>query len=529
MDAYNPITTYQRLPRPLNGTIFTTTRKVSPEKPIPVLGDTMTAELGSGWAASRIISVVKSPNSTTPDTLQIQHAVIPNTTDQLDSNWEQGSVSIGGKEYDAVFRTVIILASDFNPSTPAINSEMPIGAGLKFDGMGYTFYDKETLDSGTALEPVFRVERHTFIKKAVVTDKTTGTWGEGTDTTQIVLPGDALPVGFGIKSSRQTAIGNGHAVEARENYPTPSETNIIYKLEGEEHDELTGAIIITDKWLVNAAAAKSIASNQRGAGYFTEIQPLDKWHSILIGSKLDGLPVTQTWVESGNINLPDQLMEVGVIWDADSEKTAGTAGVDNISTIISENYTWNVSAQAAISGNVSGRPYSLLKNGFQGAALVTVERSFHVGAPAIPFTPYAFNPVYGTLTIHNVSKVTSGFSKKSGIGDTSISGSASVKYSRDDKLLIQQIGPFVHAGLTLTNLGDSPTITDSVLASGGSIPGGGIYPVTTATLNITGLATLSMPLSSVPLTSGNTYILHVEVKPWRFGVWIKEVYTVTVP
>lgn len=529
-DPHTDKTTQQRLPRPFNGTIFTTTRQVSAEKPVPELGITMEKELGAGWESSRVISVVKGPERAPSDQLVIQHAIIPSEADQLDSNWEKGEYPVGGKTYDAVFRTVILLASGYNEAGPAINSAMPIGAGNRFSGQGYTFYDEECISSGTALEPVFRVVRRIYIKKANQQGDSTGTWGVELNKERVVVAGAQTPYGFGIKSAAVDPIGNGHAVEVRVDYPTPIEDNVIYTLTAQEHDDTTGAIIDTSKTLVNAAAAVALATTRRTAGFYTEIQPLDKWHSILIGAKINTMPKDETWNETGRIELPDVLEQIGVIWDANTDKDAGTAGVDNIATIIAREYNWTVSAEAAIVGSVSGRPFVKIKDGFRGNANVSVSRTYHEGPPAGSITPFNFNTVQGTLAIHGVSKNINAQSSKNGIGDISISGKARLKYSYDDSLMIQHVGPVVHGGsLVITELGDSPTITDSVVASGGSVPGGGLYPVATANLNITAKASIQIPDSSAPLSSGGSFILHVDVRPWRLGVWVKDVYTAYVP
>lgn len=133
--SHSPITTKQRLQLPLNGTLYTTTRLVSPEKPLPVVGGTMEAELGSFYAASRVIAVDLAPNQ--HDALVIQHVIIPSEAEQLLSNWEETTESIGGKEYPAIVRTVIMLASDYSSSSPAANSAMPIGSDNRFNGLGY--------------------------------------------------------------------------------------------------------------------------------------------------------------------------------------------------------------------------------------------------------------------------------------------------------------------------------------------------------------------------------------------------------
>jgi hypothetical protein len=167
--SYSNKTTRQRLQLPLNGTLFTTTRPVSPEKETPAVGGTMESELGKKYAFSRIIAVDAQPGA--HDVLVIQHAVIPSETEQLASNWEHSTCDIGGRKFDAVNRTVIMLASAYSESEPAIGSALPANPQGSPDlGSGYVLADRQATKSGLPLEPVFRVERRSYVKKVTLSD-----------------------------------------------------------------------------------------------------------------------------------------------------------------------------------------------------------------------------------------------------------------------------------------------------------------------------------------------------------------------
>ena len=161
-DAFTPNTVKTRLSLPLNGTIFTTTRMVSSEKPLPAVGETMENELGGAYATSRIIAVTDGPDRS-KGILTITHAIIPTEEEQLASNWEHMDLQVGIGQFRAVTRSVIMLESDYNETSPAINTALPVIATKLFDGSHYVLYSRECVKSGTALEPVFRVEKRTYV------------------------------------------------------------------------------------------------------------------------------------------------------------------------------------------------------------------------------------------------------------------------------------------------------------------------------------------------------------------------------
>lgn len=195
-DAYRPITTETKLSLPLNGSIFTTTRPVASEKVTPTIGASMLSELGEAWKDSLIISTNLVPVDSM-ERQQIVHARIPRETDQLASNWEYSTCSIGGRQFPSVQRTVILVAkADLVPSgvtmdvvayaTPTIGSAMPVETGSIFTDKGFILADRQVASSGMQLEPVFRVERRNYIvrttRKSIGVDPLNGKalWTETT-------------------------------------------------------------------------------------------------------------------------------------------------------------------------------------------------------------------------------------------------------------------------------------------------------------------------------------------------------------
>ena len=366
--------------------------------------------------------------------------------------------------------------------------------------------------------------------------KQTGLWGIETSTSKLVPNSEEVEFGFGVKSGALVPISSEQREIRTENYPTDEDGDgIVYTLKGQEQDETTRAIISVEKSLVDASQIESgdvadYISNLRSDNYVVEVQPLDKWHSITVASKVTGAPQNESWTETGSIDLPDVLQEVGVIWDSNTEKDAGAAGVNNISTIVEREYSWQLVASGTIRGTVVGRPYIKTKAGFHGAARMNVSRIFYFGAPADIISIHKFEPVYGTLSIFGRSSEITRRSYAAGKGDVDITSGSSSSFKNDTSMIIDQFGPVEWSGiLTIQNNGDSKTVSDTISASGGSIPGGGLYPAISASINLSGVANLELPASSIPKTSGGTFIRQVNVQPWRLGWWVREVYTAVVP
>tara|TARA_R110000850_G_scaffold154639_2_gene278111 strand:+ start:516 stop:2108 length:1593 start_codon:yes stop_codon:yes gene_type:complete len=362
----------------------------------------------------------------------------------------------------------------------------------------------------------------------------TGTWGiEGT-TEKVVTEGDTTPSGFLTKESIVVPLGDGKSIESTSTYPAVAAPNVVYTLLEEETDQITAIPVYIKKSLVNASAASALAAVDRTALWFPEIKALDKWHSILISAKLDDsiLDFKQNWIETGNIQLPNVLTEVGVIWDSNEKGDFGSTGAEDIKEIIRDKLEWKVRAEANATGVVQGKPYTMVSAGYRGPARVSVERTFVYGPPSsldASVQPYDFGEVYGTLTVHGEQETVAAQAAKGGKGKISLAFATSTRRHSDGNMSIQQFGPIVHNGVSLTELGDPSTVNASYFASGGSTPSRGFYPTATAQVEATGSATLKLPASGIPLTSGKTYLLNVKMSPYRLGYWVIEKYTATVP
>lgn len=210
-DAASTRTSEQRLPSPLNGRLYITTRPVSPEKPIPAIGSTLVAELGPAWSDSTVIAATDGPDAA-KKILTITHVRIPSEEEQLSSNWEQVQVAIGGKQFPGVVRSVIVAAGTYQDNAPAIDSALPVIPGGLFENDGYVLYDRECVMSGIALEPTFRVDRRTYVKTSDLTGEEYGDLVTKSVTEGLVLDGTAADTGMDVISSVVDPLGNGKSV-----------------------------------------------------------------------------------------------------------------------------------------------------------------------------------------------------------------------------------------------------------------------------------------------------------------------------
>ena len=355
----------------------------------------------------------------------------------------------------------------------------------------------------------------------------TDTWGVNTTEESLVDEGTGVDYGFGLKSGKVVPLGNGKSTMELEYYPSDGNDNgIIYTLTGREVDEVTGAVIRVQKSLVDAERAFDLAEAADG---YAELQPIDRWHSIMIVSKVITAPEDRIWTETGNINLPNRVSEIGVIWDSDAMLDEGTAGVDSQPDIIDRTIAWSADAEAAVTGSVSGSPYQIAQAGFSGSVQITVEQTFHEGPPDDVIEAHIFYPVYATLTIYGKQSTRQARGMARGLGDIQTGSGINYRTHLDTKMSVTQLGPFEHTGLALVEQGDDPFVSVEASASGGSTPGSEPYPAVTISLDLEGSATLSLPDSSVPLEPGDSYIVSVSVSHWRYQYWVREVRTATIP
>lgn len=168
-DSWRPSTTDQRLPLPMNGSLYISELERPAEKLTPQMGGSMESELGPAWKDS-IICGASNINKGSRQIFRIVHAKIPAVADQDVGNFEFTSVDIGGQQFDGVARTYIYLRTAFDESTPVAGAAMSVGPDNKFQGKGYIFASREAVKTGLEIEPVFVVERQNFVQRVTTRD-----------------------------------------------------------------------------------------------------------------------------------------------------------------------------------------------------------------------------------------------------------------------------------------------------------------------------------------------------------------------
>lgn len=363
----------------------------------------------------------------------------------------------------------------------------------------------------------------------------TDTWGINTTEEALENEGDPADFGYGVKASTQVPLGNGMSIRKTVNYPEDvGNDGIIYTLEGQEHDSTYGVVVDIEKSLVDATRAKALAAAERNVGNnrYVELKPLDKWHTIMISARIDSLPPPYSWCEFSNFRAPNIIEEAGIVWDSKITSEYNSGGVDSISTIVSENLGWRVDASCSLSGFVGGVAYSKVQSGAQGNAAVRVTRSFSYGPPSggcNESNVHKFAPGNGFIWIQGQTYAASKRAWKKGVGfvGTGYGGGSSIR--EDGMLKIHSFGPGEYTNLALQSRGDPSTVTETVSATAGSTPSAGISPGVSLSASLEASYSLELSASSQPLTAGQKIIWAVKVYPWRLGIFIKDVYELTVP
>ena len=357
----------------------------------------------------------------------------------------------------------------------------------------------------------------------------TGTWGINTTVEQLEDEGDAVDSGVGVKSSSHTPLGNGMSIRKTVNYPASTDT--IATLSGQEHDSTYGIVVNVDRSLVSAAASKTLAGAERASGKFVELKPIDKWHSIMIASKIDGVPSSYSWTEFANFSAPNVLKSYGVIVDSNVSASGKTGGGDNIGDIISRDLGWRCEASATLTMFAQGVAFSVIESGRRGNAKVRVTRSFHLGPPnSSGDTIHKFAPGSGYIWIKGKTLARSAMSYKSGVGFVNTASGGSSTHKEDSKLSLHRFGPAEFAdGLAFEKRGDPASVKGDIATAAGSTPSRGLYPAVVLNDKIGLEYEVEKSSSSAVLQQGTNITWAIKVYPWRLGMWIKDTYILTVP
>lgn len=278
--------------------------------------------------------------------------------------------------------------------------------------------------------------------------------------------------------------------------PANPATGVVAISEEELTDENTGIIIDVTKYLVEADKAASYATTLRAdANKFVERKsgPTHRL-DILIASKIraSSLPASETFYFQQAYNFPDVLSSITMDWSLGESQGASASLPQNWQTGDPKSYELSVSAEQ----DVDGAPRAVMSQGPQGQFKARRVVTYSIGRPPGyvegAITPLVFSPSYAVLTVK-----TTGQRNSRSSGQNSASFSARANTSARTYVL----GPFLHNSVSLVNAFSTPTPLVQA-ATTGSVPWGGQYPALSTGATGTGVATMSLPSSSQPLSTG---------------------------
>jgi hypothetical protein len=169
-DSYSSKTIEQKLVFPLNGVMYTTSRGIPSEKPLPEIGSSMQYELGAAWADSDVTSVSKSPNGNQHE-IAITHVRVPAVEVQGASNYSftQGS---------ELLRTYIVKrslyfgrnAAQAAAASPTVAGEfiVPIAATPDSKFSEYGFADDTLMEAPEGMNGSYVVIQRRFLRVVTV-------------------------------------------------------------------------------------------------------------------------------------------------------------------------------------------------------------------------------------------------------------------------------------------------------------------------------------------------------------------------
>jgi hypothetical protein len=363
-----------------------------------------------------------------------------------------------------------------------------------------------------------------------LTGTRTGMWGVETTVDSLTDSVGTASGAYKKKDHIVEPLGDGRANETKINYPSSPAT-----LHEPHMDETYRILVNVEKTLVDPSSGLP----SLGGHAVVERHPIDAWNSIQIVSTLDTttLPEPETWKHALHYSFPDELIEVGVVYEATTSGDA-KAGGTNPATGALSGRSWRTDASVQAGAVIRAVPYTLVKSGYSGVCKAHTVRTFYTDPSSIPdVTPTAIQPVMGAIIITGVGGRLSDEVSVTGEDSTWIFSSVGSGRSTDLVAVKHTFGPHVHGGLSLTETPSGGMTSDGsggwaldsgvVTASGGGVSAGLCDASAEMVASIK--ATLKLPTSSTPIASGTSIVVDARVEKWRFGVWIQEVTYVTRP
>ena len=340
---------------------------------------------------------------------------------------------------------------------------------------------------------------------------------------QVVDPTTTVAGGLNVVSAKVDADSEGKSVLQTAVLPVGQVWPTLIE---QQTDPETGLVIKITKQVVDPASSAPAASQQT----LVERQAIDKWKSIQIIStrwNAGELPAPEVFTTSVAISMPNFLEEVGVEWEA-----AAHAGLSN--NVLNSPYTypeagWSSSIGLDVMDGTSGAGWVKIREGYRGQAQAQVTRTYFNGPPNNTHTPHLFLPVMGQLIIHSNSQSVSDVRGQAGSGGDldSVSSSQDLKVAINGNVQHMNFGPVEHNNPDLTVIGND-TNYEKANSTAVETPTGFIYGYTIRA-DSKGTVKLVLPSSSTPLTGGATFLHSVDVRKWRFGIWVVEEVVATVP
>lgn len=236
---------------------------------------------------------------------------------------------------------------------------------------------------------------------------------------------------------------------------------------------------------------------------YVDIYALDKYRSVQISSALNlhSLPVPEIFGTWHPYTFPNVLVSVRGIWSNSSASSSSGVGLNGTPTSTSS------------SSSVKGSAVIHIKHGYSGYCEAEVTRLYTLGPPCadgLP-CPLLVEPSSGTVIA---------------TGGSSSHSQTLGRWNGIDTAGIPPPGPI-----------ELPVVSSSI-GVGTSIGTQSVGPVLTGNYTVTGttdatgrgsLVVELPPSTPLSFTPGDTFIVAVEPRKWRFGVWVTDIIRLKVP
>ena len=340
---------------------------------------------------------------------------------------------------------------------------------------------------------------------------------------QVVDPSTTVTGGLNVVSAKVDADSEGKSVLQTAVLPAGQVWPTLIE---QQTDPETGLVIKITKQVVDPASSAPAASQQT----LVERQAIDKWKSIQIIStrwNAGELPAPEVFTTAVAISMPNFLEAIGLDWESTTRAGLSQNLLDNPDSYPETG--WSVSKGVDAMTGTSGAGWVKIREGYRGQAQAQITRTYFNGPPNNTHTPHLFLPVMGQLIIHSQSNSYTETRGKAGNGGDLDSGSSSddIKGTIVGNVQHMNFGPVEHNNPELTITGDD-TNTETAIAYVTESPTGTI-PSFEVVATSHGTVKLVLPTSSTPLTGGATFLHSVDVRKWRFGIWVVEEVVATVP